>query len=42
MERARIADIFFGPDAELINREKILTRRIQVVSDLTALYQMRQ
>jgi hypothetical protein len=38
VERARIADAFFGPDAE----EKTLTRRIQVVSDLAALCKMRQ
>jgi hypothetical protein len=42
MERVRIADVFFGPDAELTNGKKIFTRRIQVVSDLAALCKMRQ
>jgi hypothetical protein len=42
MERVRIADAFFGPDAELTNGEKTLIRRIQVVSDLAALYKIRQ
>ena len=41
MERARIADAFFGPDAESTDGEKSLTRRIQVVSDLAVLYEMR-
>ena len=35
--RARIADTFFGPDAELIDGKRTLTRRIQVASDLAAL-----
>ena len=39
VERARIADAFFGPDAD---GEKTLTRRIQVVNDLAALCKMRQ
>jgi hypothetical protein len=42
MERARIADIFFGFNAESTDGEKTFTRRIQVVSDLAALYKMRQ
>ena len=42
MERARIADAFFGPDAESTDGEKTLARRIQVVSDLAALCKMRQ
>jgi hypothetical protein len=42
MEQARIADTFFSPDAESTDGEKTLTRRIQVVSDLAALYTMRQ
>ena len=42
MERARIADAFFGPDAESTDRERTLTRRIQVVSDLAALCKLRQ
>jgi hypothetical protein len=42
VERARIADAFFGPDAESTDGEKTLTRRIQVVSDLAALCKMRQ
>jgi hypothetical protein len=42
VERARIADVFFGPDAESTDGGKTLTRRIQVVSDLAALCKMRQ
>jgi len=42
VERARIADAFFGPDAESTDGEKTLTRRIQVVSDLAVLCKMRQ
>jgi hypothetical protein len=42
VERARIADAFFGPDAELTDGERTLTRRIQVVSDLLALCKKRQ
>jgi Protein of unknown function (DUF3435) len=42
VERAHIADAFFGPDAESTDGEKTLTRRIQVVSDLAALCKMRQ
>jgi hypothetical protein len=42
VERARIADAFFGPDAEATYGEKTLTRRIEVVSDLAALCKMRQ
>jgi hypothetical protein len=33
---------FFGPDAKSTNGEKTLTQRIQVISDLVALYKMRQ
>ena len=40
--RVRIADAFFGPDAESTDGGKTLTRRIQVVSDLVALCEMRQ
>jgi hypothetical protein len=42
VERARIADALFGPDAESTEGEKTLTRRIQAVSDLAALCKMRQ
>ena len=41
VERARIADAFFGPDAESTDGEKTLTRRIRVVSDIAALCKMR-
>ena len=42
MERAPIADIFFGPDAESIDGKRTLARRIQVVGDLAALCKLRQ
>ena len=42
MERVRIADAFFGPDAESIDGERTLTRRIQVVGDLAALCKLSQ
>src|SRR5256714_9563588 len=42
VERARIADAFFGPDAESIDGEGTLARRIQVVGDLAALCKLRQ
>ena len=42
VERARIADAFFGPDAESIDGKNALTRRIQVVGDLAALCKLRQ
>jgi hypothetical protein len=42
IERARIADAFFGPNAELIDGKKTFTRRSQVVGDLAALYKLRQ
>jgi hypothetical protein len=42
IERARIADVFFGPDAESTDEQKSLTRRIQAVSDLTALCKLRE
>jgi hypothetical protein len=41
-ERARIADAFFGPEAELSAGEKALTRRIQLVHDLAALCHLRE
>jgi len=42
VERARIADAFFGPEAELIAGEKTLARRIQAVSDLASLCSLRE
>ena len=42
VERARIADAFFGPDAESIDEERTLARRIQVIGDLAALCKLRQ
>lgn len=42
MERAQIANVFFGLEAELIVGEKALTRRIQAVSDLAALCKLRE
>jgi hypothetical protein len=42
VERARIADIFFGPDAESIDGKRTLARRIQVTSDLAALCKLCQ
>jgi len=42
VERARIVDAFFGPDAESLDGERALTRRIQVVTDLAALYKLRE
>jgi hypothetical protein len=42
IERARIADAFFGPDAESTDGEKSLTRRIHAVSDSAALYKLRE
>ena len=42
VERARIADTFFGPDAESIDGKRTLARRIQVASDLAALCKLRQ
>jgi len=42
VERSHIADAFFGPDAESTDGEKTLTRRIQIVSDLAALCEMRK
>jgi hypothetical protein len=41
MERARIADTFFGPNAELIDGKRTLTRRIQIIDDLITLYKLR-
>jgi hypothetical protein len=42
IERARIADAFFGPDAESLDGERALARRIQVVTDLAALCELRE
>ena len=42
VERARIADAFFGPDAESLDGERALARRIQVVTDLAALCELRE
>src|SRR5271155_2829626 len=42
VERARIADAFFGPDAESIDGKRTLARRIQVASDLAALCKLCQ
>jgi hypothetical protein len=42
VERARIADAFFGPDTESLGGEKALARRIQVVIDLAALCKLRE
>jgi Protein of unknown function (DUF3435) len=42
VERARIADAFFGPDAESTDESKCLARRIQAVSDMVALCKLRQ
>jgi hypothetical protein len=38
LERARIVEAFYGPDAKTINDNLALTRRIQVTKNLTALY----
>jgi hypothetical protein len=42
IERSRIADAFFGPDAESTDGEKSLVRRIQAVSDMAALCKLRE
>ena len=42
LEQARIADAFFGPDAESLNGERALARRIQIVTDIVALYKLRE
>src|SRR2546423_1445561 len=42
IKRSRIADAFFGPDAESTDGEKSLTRRIQTVSDMAALCKLRE
>ncbi|KAF7502268.1 hypothetical protein GJ744_006279 [Endocarpon pusillum] len=42
IERAQIADAFFGLEAELVAGEKALARRIQAVSDLAALCRLRE
>jgi hypothetical protein len=41
-EQARIADAFFGPDAESLDGERALARRIQVVTDMAALCKLRE
>ena len=35
-EHERIADAFFGPDAETLTGEEALSRRIRVINDLVA------
>jgi hypothetical protein len=42
VEQARIADTFFGPDAESIDEKRTLARRIQVASDLAMLCKLCQ
>jgi hypothetical protein len=42
IKRLKIADAFFGLNAELINKEKSLARRIQTINDITALYKLRE
>jgi hypothetical protein len=42
IERSRIADAFFGPDAESTDGEKSLARRVQAVSDMAALCKLRE
>jgi hypothetical protein len=42
LEQARIADAFFGPDAESLDGERVLARRIQVVTDMAALCKLRE
>ena len=37
VEQARIADAFFGPEAETLTGEEALARRIQVIEDLVGL-----
>jgi len=39
-EHERIADTFFGSDAETLTGEEALSRRIQVVNDLVAFFQL--
>jgi hypothetical protein len=36
VEHERIADAFFGPDAETLTSEEALSRRIQIINDLVA------
>jgi hypothetical protein len=38
MERARIVEAFYGPEAEILEDDLALARRIQVTKELTALY----
>jgi hypothetical protein len=42
IERAWIADAFFGPNAELTDGQRSLARRIQAVSDIAAFYKLRE
>jgi hypothetical protein len=41
-EHERIADAFFGPDAETLTGEEALSRRIQVINDLVAFCQLEE
>jgi hypothetical protein len=41
-EHERIADAFFGPDAETLTGEEALSRRIQVINDLVAFSQLEE
>lgn len=41
-ERSRLAEAFFGPDAETMTRAAALARRIQVINDLAALCKLRK
>jgi hypothetical protein len=42
IKRSRIADAFFGPNAESTDREKSLAQRIQIISDMAALCKLRE
>jgi hypothetical protein len=42
IKRSKIADAFFGPDAKLTDEKKSLARRIQTISDMAALYKLRE
>ena len=37
-ERARIVEVFYGPEAETLDDNLVSARRIQVTKDLTALW----
>jgi hypothetical protein len=41
-ERSRLAEAFFGPDAETLAGAAALARRIQVINDLAALCKLRE